>query len=236
MSEIAAIPPFKSDTSQSVQGHSAVQVLQWLNWADQDYVAARLLLLRGYLLQGAILANTAIEKYLKAVLTHRSIPFPKGWKGHDVLSLYEAFKSGGAPNLNEDFLRDLGKAYKLRYPDDLAIGFNISLVTVKLLTEFDTTAHLVRRGFTFKKPSGEAVVTRFDELLAEKNSELVDQNVGFGNALKSELFSHATACFELRVMPDGNVMTAEYTAGPISDDHRFNLEGLVPTPRRVGGG
>ncbi|HEY1757857.1 MAG TPA: hypothetical protein VGG72_20980 [Bryobacteraceae bacterium] len=54
---------------------SALEVVQWLNWADQDYLAARSLLARAFLLQGAILANTAIEKYIKAVLTHRAFHF-----------------------------------------------------------------------------------------------------------------------------------------------------------------
>jgi HEPN domain-containing protein len=60
---------------------SGIEVSQWLNWADQDYLASRSLLLRGYVLQGTIVANTAIEKYIKAVLMLRGIPFPKGWKG-----------------------------------------------------------------------------------------------------------------------------------------------------------
>ena len=156
---------------------SALEVLQWVNWADQDYLAARSLLIRGYILQGTILANTAIEKYIKAVLTLRNIPFPKGWRGHDVLSLYESFELSGAPVLNENFLRDLGKAYKLRYPDDLDEGFNISLASTKLLVELDCTAHAIRNGFNFNKQSGEAVVTRFDQLVAKHSTELMDRTL-----------------------------------------------------------
>ncbi|HUX65780.1 MAG TPA: hypothetical protein VMV42_01405 [archaeon] len=53
------------------EGDRARLVLEWLSWADNDYIAARLLLRRRLLSQGAALANTALEKYFKALV------FPK---------------------------------------------------------------------------------------------------------------------------------------------------------------
>jgi hypothetical protein len=207
---------------------SGLEISQWLNWADQDYLASRSLLLRGFVLQGTILANTAIEKYIKTVLTLRSSPFPRGWRGHDVISLYELFaSSGGAPKLNKDFLLDLGKAYTLRYPDDLEDGFNISLASIKVLTELDFTVHEIRSGFRITKQSGEVVKTRLDSLIAENSQELMDQNVAFGAIARSQAFGKPTNCLELRVT-GGNILAAEYVAGPIPDDRKFNRAGLVP--------
>lgn len=42
-------------------------VANWLRWADNDYIAARQLLLDNLLVQGAALADTAIEKYFELV-------------------------------------------------------------------------------------------------------------------------------------------------------------------------
>jgi HEPN domain-containing protein len=42
--------------------------LDWLSKADQDYIAARQLLLKNSLIEGATFSTTAIEKYMKAVL------------------------------------------------------------------------------------------------------------------------------------------------------------------------
>lgn len=208
---------------------SGIEVVQWLSWADQDYLAARSLLSRDYILQGTILANTAIEKYIKAVLTYRQKAFPKGWKGHDVMALYQSFQSSGrAPAVNEGFLRDLGKAYKLRYPDDLNDGFNISLAGIKVLTELDSTVYAIRNGFVINR-AGKSAGTKLDHLIATQGPELVERNVAFGTTARSQVVNTPTACFELRVLNGGEIMSLEYTAGPIPDDRLFDRPGLVPT-------
>jgi HEPN domain-containing protein len=101
--------------------------LHWIRWADADYLSARLLLLQGLLVQGAALANTAIEKYLKAVFCHAQVKIPHG---HAIDALYAKVKAIGPTNLdlNESFLRLLRKAYKLRYPDDLNKVFSAGFV------------------------------------------------------------------------------------------------------------
>lgn len=42
-------------------------MLRWLEWAGNDYIAARLLFLNNLLVQGSGLSNTTIEKYLKTL-------------------------------------------------------------------------------------------------------------------------------------------------------------------------
>jgi hypothetical protein len=125
---------------------------------------------------------------------------------------------------------DLGKAYKLRYPDDLDEGFSISLAGVKMLTELDTSSHAIRSGFSLRNQSGQAVITRLDQLASMQSPELLDQNVAFGPTTRSQIFSKPTPCFELRVLQGGNIMSVEYVAGPIPDDRKFNLEGMLPGP------
>jgi hypothetical protein len=99
-----------------------------------------------------------------------------------------------------------------------------------MLTELDSTSHAIRSGFSLKKQSGEVVITRLDKLVSTQSPELMDQNVAFGATTRSQAFSKPTSCFELRVLQGGNIMSAEYIAGPIPDDRKFNSEGLVQNP------
>ena len=93
-------------------------ILLWLGWADKDYVAARRLLLNAYLPQGAAMANTALEKYFKTLLMFVGKEIPRS---HDIVFLRESILAS-FPNLKDvdgNFLKVLGKAYRLRYPDNL---------------------------------------------------------------------------------------------------------------------
>jgi len=122
-------------------------VLKWIGWADNDYIAARLLLLNdrlvqgSALIQGSSLSNTAIEKYLKAVFLHLDMKIPRGFKGHDVSNLYKEIKKKGITlDISEDYLSMLFKSYRLRYPD-LNPGDNFILCKTKLLIELDHTVY-----------------------------------------------------------------------------------------------
>jgi len=216
----------KSQKKSVGKKNDAKQILQWLGWADSDYLAARGLLIRGFLLQGTILANTAIEKYLKSALVALQVDFGKT---HDVVSLYLSLRSAGkGPGLHEGFLRTLKKAYSLRYPDLLAKGFNISLAQVKILAELDSSVHQLRKGFLLQDKNGKKIETRFDRMLAERNAALCDLNAAFGQIDRVIAFSDTTDCFELRVLDNGDIMQAEYKAGPLADDQAFENEGLRP--------
>jgi HEPN domain-containing protein len=108
--------------TKSITGNSAGNTLQWIRWADTDYAGARLLLLNGLVVQASGVANTAIEKYLKAVFSFSGLQVPH-W--HNPLKLYEAILSAQSSTLklNKEFLGLLHKAYTIRYPDDLKEGF-----------------------------------------------------------------------------------------------------------------
>ena len=129
-------------------GEPIVRTFDWLRWADSDYLAARYLLLGRMVVQGCVLANTAIEKYLKALHAHLELPISRS---HAVEALYAELKNSAKSTvtLNQSFLRVLQKAYRLRYPDDLPDGFNISLNHMKVLAELDRTVFAISRAFTF---------------------------------------------------------------------------------------
>ena len=50
--------------------------------------------------------------------------------------------------INKEYLNLLFKAYHLRYPDDLKMGYNIALNKTKLLVELDYTVSAIRKGFS----------------------------------------------------------------------------------------
>jgi hypothetical protein len=62
---------------------------------------------------------------------------------------YQSVKNepGSDLDLNESYLRLLQKAYKLRYPDDAADGFNIALNQVRLLVELARTVKKIIERF-----------------------------------------------------------------------------------------
>ncbi len=129
-----------------VSGNQAVEALMWITWANTDYRAARLLLLNDMTVQGTALANTAVEKYLKAVFAHVGLPIPRQ---HHVDKLYERIHAipKSELSLNMGFLQLLRKAYKLRYFDDLPEGFNIALSQAKILAQLDRSVLAITNRF-----------------------------------------------------------------------------------------
>jgi len=211
------------------QGKSAEKVLQWVSWADKEYIAARQLLLVDALVQGAGLSNTAIEKYLKALFVLLELKIPKGFTGHDICALYEAIKKKGIKlNISKEYFILLFKSYKLRYPDDLEVGFNIALNRTKLLVELDHTVYEIRKGFNFQGTT-KKIVTRLDQLQNEKDSHFLTKNCYFGNYDRESLFKENCFCYELRVQEIDKILEVSYLTTGIDDDGKFNAEGLKPS-------
>jgi HEPN domain-containing protein len=208
-----------------IQGERAINVAQWVGWADDEYVAARHLLLADFLIQGSGLANTAIEKYLKALFPILGLKNP--W-GHEIDKLYAKVKQAGLTRqINEEYLSLLTKSYRLRYFDNLPVGFNIHLNRTKLLVELDHTVYEVRKGFTFKKADGNKVVLRLENYLEKKDPNLLSKNCYFGCYNRADLFKEESSCYELRVL-EQRIFEAFYATKEIRDDGKFNEEGLKP--------
>jgi hypothetical protein len=84
------------------QEHSQRLGVEYLNLAFKDYIAARMLLNNNMLLQGAGLASSAIEKYLKAYALFAGKPLRR----HLDPEFIESLKNGPGipPYLSENFL------------------------------------------------------------------------------------------------------------------------------------
>ena len=200
-------------------------VTNWLGWADNDYLAARSLLLDHFIVQGAILSNTAIEKYLKTVSLVEGEALPRK---HDVPNLYEILTNGKKDlGINEAYLNLLFECYKMRYPDDLEIGFNIALSETRMLVELDCTVYKIRKGFGFQS-DGKPVKTRIDSLLESKDDNLLRDNCYFGTTDRKELFGRDTHCYEMRVLGPSQILEATYQTTGVDDDGKFDSIGLRP--------
>lgn len=213
------------------QGELAKKSLQWVNWADNEYIATRQLLLSDLLIQGSSLSNTSIEKYFKALFVILGLEIPKGFKGHSICNLYDEIKKKGIKlEINEEYLALLFKSYRLRYPDDLELGFNIVLNKTKLLAELDHTVYEIRKGFNFKN-TDKKIITRIDQLNEEKEPILLNKNCCFGNYDRAGLFEENCFCYELRVLEQNTILEVSYFTIGVDDDGKFNQEGVKPSAK-----
>ncbi len=204
----------------------AQNILTFINAAFRDYLAARVLLLSGLTVQGAVLASTGIEKYLKALLAFR------GNKSHGHLKRahLNAFKNYSPrfyATFNEEFLLFLQKFYSLRYPDSLPKGFNAVIARREFLAELDYTAIRLNASFQPKRPDDKQVETLLDAFLADRDDRLVDLNHVISNIDKqSFITADVEIVYEMRILDTGEYLEIEYAAEPRPSDGRFLREGI----------
>jgi len=205
-------------------------MLRWLQWADKDYIAARLLLLHDLLVQGSGLSNTAVEKYLKTLFVYFDLKFPRGYEGHNICALYKKLETekGLELGLNEEYLALLFKSYPLRYPNELdKPGFNIVLCKTKLLVELDHTVYEIRKGISVEK-AGEKMDTSIEDHQKRGDPILLNKNCYFGNCDRATLFKELSPCHELGVIDKmGLVDTFIFHEG-IEDNGKFDVEAFKP--------
>lgn len=210
------------DKLQTVAGDQALKILHWLTWADNDYLAARKLLLDGLLVQAASLANTSIEKYLKALLVFQN---KKVVRGHNPLAIYKEVKKCSTLQLDEAFLGLLEKAYAMRYPDDLEEGYNIVLSQTLILDALDQTVKSITDRIAMKNNSGETAKRKLALLIERRDSQLFSMNTALGIITKDALLAQPSLVFECRFLY-GNYLGAEYGTDRIGNTS-FEREGFI---------
>ena len=122
--------------------------------AYEDYLASRTLLNHNLIVQGAILANTAIEKYFKAILTFKGDSVKHT---HSINGMLPSIKNYDKPlydKLDIDFIDRIDKCYTLRYLDAIPANFNLALRRKQTLSELDYVMSLVHNKINVKRPDG----------------------------------------------------------------------------------
>ena len=219
------------DTETISQEDSKIntEVIGWIGLADDDYVAARLLINNALLVQGAILSVTAIEKYLKMVHKIRRLSFPRR-DPHNLLDLYNSVKSKGLDmGLNVDYLALLVKVYRMRYPDKIEADFNFVLNQAKLLAALDESVYAIRhRLVVVSTQPEEKRESKFEYWISSNYNHLMRMNHCYCAEVKREnLFKNPSIYREVRFVKGKTWMEAGYTAA-VEDDSVYNLEGLRP--------
>lgn len=180
----------------------------FLHLALDDYLAGRLLLRAGLLPQGTALAATAVEKHLKAVLALRDV-FTKKHLGSGLLALIRKQDPALAAALNEDFIKFLDRAFKLRYASIDGVGFNMVLNQHRTLIELDRTMVEIDSGFTATGVDT-SVATPLREEIKLRNPRLLDDNVSLGGTTLEALAGRKNKMYEVRVGAKLATLTASY--------------------------
>lgn len=154
--------------------------LGFLRTAYKDYIAARVLLNKGYTIQGVMLASTAIEKYFKA-----GICICTGKLIHKHLDRFDIIKKAVEDmgygilieKIDPAFIEILSKAYTLRYYDKIKEPITIGFFKNQFLGELDGAVELFERLFVLSKTdTKEPVLTPLKQDYKSKNPDLFENN------------------------------------------------------------
>jgi hypothetical protein len=180
-----------------------------------DYIAARHLINSKYILQGVTLASTALEKYLKVILVS------KGKTKKDIgvhLDKIDKLKkhldecyTDFTNKIDERFLQILGKAYKVRYYDDIKDPITIGFFTKQFLCELDYTIALFENVIykDVKDEKGNQILTLYKRNVQERNPDLVLNNYLFSGMTKKDFMEQVDEGFCIYINPhrwDGNIL------------------------------
>lgn len=180
-----------------------------------DYIAARHLLNNKFILQGVTLASTSVEKYLKAILASKG----KGKKDMGVhldkidklKNLLSECYTDFTKKIDERFLEILGKAYQIRYYDNLKSPITIGFFVNQFLCELDYSVNFFETIlYNFIDDKGTQVETSYKKYVFEKNPTLILNNYLFMGISKKECMEQVDNGYCIYINPDrwdGNILT-----------------------------
>jgi hypothetical protein len=201
----------------------------FLGDAYSDYISARTLLRAEMLVQGAGLASTAVEKYLKALIAFH------GNESHGHLkrahwNALRAFDPGFYAGIPSGFFELLVKCYKLRYSDSVPKGFNVVIAQRELLAEIDIVCISMQRMFK-KSVNGVGQKFVFDTAVSVADARLLGENVMLSEVGKEEFIymKPQLVCEVRRHFKNGVHYFSYYSEKPALRPG-FLREAVVPTP------
>lgn len=179
--------------SKEFSRESGLKLASFLSTGYDDYLSARILINNGLILQGTILANTAIEKYLKAILTFMEGKLKYSHKTTFLLEEIKSFDTKLYNQINQPFVALIEKAYQMRYIDSLPNGFRICLVRRNVLAELDFIISILAKKIKLQKE------TKYEVDEKEKKPSLYENNFVLNNIDKKEFLIGLDDAFEFIV-------------------------------------
>ena len=219
-----------SERKISVKKHTdkaenLIKIGQFLDLGYKDYIGARVLLMSGLLLQGAILGSTAVEKYLKAILAF------KGNVSHGHLktahiNAAKNFDSRLEKMLNDKFLLLLQRVYEMRYIDSLSVDFNVVIAYREFLAELDFTCQMLHESFKLNI-NGAQVVSSYHIARDQKDELLCTDNFVANNLSKQGFIgAEDQQVYEARLCRYRGLIEISYTSAARVSDGDFTREGM----------
>lgn len=179
--------------SKEFSKEDGLKLVSFLTTGYDDYLSARILINNGLLLQGAILANTAIEKCLKAIVTFMEGKLKYSHKTTLLLEAIKDFDTKLYNQINQPFVALIEKAYQMRYIDSLSNGFRICLVRRNVLAELDSIISLLANKIKLKNE------TKYEVDKKANKPSLYENNFVLNNIDKNEFLIGLDDAFEFIV-------------------------------------
>ena len=216
----------KSKKSTSDQTR-AKRVIEFLSLGFKDYIGARILLLNHLPLQGATLGSSAVEKYIKAILSIRGERSEDHLNSAQLKSL-KNYVPDLANKLNFDFLVFLRNCYKLRYTDTLPPDFNVTIYARETLAELDHTIFSMEFQVNVRKSDSTEITTRYRGVLKSKDPRLLNENHVLNQQDKTDFLKKPDTGYEIRNRPGFGLLEVEFRVFESPLDGKFCREALRP--------
>jgi HEPN domain-containing protein len=204
----------ENQISKEIQKATDLKILSFLKVGYDDYLSARILINHKLLLQGTILANTSIEKYLKAILIFKGVKLT-GKENHMTTILLEkliGFDNKLYSQIDKSFIELLEKSYKLRYIDDkVPKGYKISIGRRDLLTNLDYTVSLLANKLYIGSNNQDGKnETQYQLDLREKNQDLYYNNYLLNDIPKEKFLLGIDDVYKFFIDENGNFSEVIY--------------------------
>jgi hypothetical protein len=216
-----------SRTKKLSKPEFGAKAVQFLGIAYKDYLGARSLLNAGLLLQGAVLASTAIEKYFKAILAFRGNESP-GHLSKRHINAAKNYDKRLAAALNDSFLVLLQRAYRLRYLDDLPQEFNLVIANREFIAELDFTALTIQESFRMQLNGKDA---QFSYHTDKENGDPIlhiNNYILSGQNKQTFVSAEPQGVYEVRNCKIRGLLEVSYVCTARMSDGQFLREGFKP--------
>lgn len=185
-----------------------VRVINYLALAQSDYITGRHLLRVGFLEHGAMLAATAAEKYLKAVIGVHGLDNSDHLSG-TLYKLVGRCQPELFAAVDKDFLKFLEKAYRLRYASASAPGFSIVINQYRTLFAIDQFVAHLDQGFSIES-NGISAQTPYRASVERADIRVIEDNVAVNPTLFVDLCRRHNKVLDLKVENDYSTLSVLY--------------------------
>jgi len=179
-----------TETKKMFEKHMGLKIINFIDSGYADYISARTLINTNQLIQGCILANTALEKYFKAFMLFKGDNVKKIHVLNKLTPSVFNFDHKLKKVINEEFINLLTLAYLYRYYDDLISGYNLAIIKRKVLAEIDYIVSELEPKIKFSSSELNKKTTKYDNDVQQKNSLLFQNNYILNNINKDNFIEN----------------------------------------------